>query len=419
MKRKPQTDLLVGLDLGSTKVRVAVAKETFLQNQLRDLQIVGLVEVPSAGIHKGVITSIEETVSSISHALEQTEHLIGVPLEHAWVGISGSQVLSQMSKGVVAVAKADGEIALEDMERAVEAARAVATPLNYEIIHVLPRTYTVDGQTGIKDPSGMTGVRLEVDTQIIEAQTVHLKNITKAVYRTGVDIDDLVFSILAVGDLVTTSRQKDLGVAVVNIGGSTTSLVVYEEGDVIHTAVLPIGGEHVTNDLAIGLRSSIEVAEKAKIQYGDCLSKNIAKKEGVDLRSIGGEVNEEVSLKYIAEIIGARMEEILEKVDQELVNIGRSGLLPAGLIFTGGGAKISGLVDLAKMQLRLPATLGYPLDIMSVSDKINDLAFVTAVGLVNWGANLQKKPGRGASSRSRGVDKVSRQVKSWFQSLIP
>jgi cell division protein FtsA len=265
----------------------------------------------------------------------------------------------------------------------------------------------------------MTGVRLEVDTQIIEAQTAYIKNITKAVYRTGVDIDDLVFSILAAGDLVATSRQKDLGVAVVNIGGSTTSLVVYEEGDVIHTAVLPIGGEHVTNDLAIGLRNS-EVAERVKKEYGECLSKNIDKKENVALRMVGGDTNEEVSRRYIAEIISARMEEILGKIDNELVKIGRSGLLPAGVIFTGGGAKINGLVDLAKMQLRLPATLGYPLDIMSVSEKINDLSFTTAVGLVHWGANMQRKGGRGVGGiGGRSVGKVSEQVRGWFRSLIP
>lgn len=419
LKRKIQTDLITGLDLGSMAVRVAVGKQVALPGDRQELQLVGLIDVPSAGIHKGVIVSIEETVSSISHALEQTEHLLGVPVEHAWVGISGSQIMAQNSRGVVAIAKSDGEIAPEDLERAVEAARAVATPLNYEILHVLPRTFTVDGQTGIKDPIGMTGVRLEIETQIIEAQTPHIKNITKAVYRTGIDIDDLVFSILAVGDLVATSRQKDLGVAVVNIGGATTSLVVYEEGDIIHTTVLSIGGEHVTNDLAIGLRSSIEVAERIKIEYGECATKNLSKKDMVDLSSVGAEVGEKVSCKYIAEIIGARMEEILEKIDRELAKIGRSGLLPAGIIFTGGGAKVAGLVDFAKQQLRLPATLGYPLNILSASEKINDLSFTTAIGLLQWGANLRMKDGRGASARSRGVDRVSQRVRSWFKSLIP
>ena len=204
LKRKAQVELITGLDLGSHSVRLAVGKQTLLPGERENFQIIGLVEVPSEGIHKGVISSIEETVSAISHGLEKMEHLIGVPIEHAWVGVSGLQIVSQNSKGVVAVAKADGEIAAEDLERAIEASRAVATPLNYEILHVIPRMFTVDGQTGIKDPVGMTGVRLEVDTQIIEGQTSHIKNVTKAVYRTGIDIDDLVFSILAVGNTKTS-----------------------------------------------------------------------------------------------------------------------------------------------------------------------------------------------------------------------
>lgn len=411
--------MITGLDLGSTAVRVAVGKQIFLEGERKELQIIGLSEVPSEGIHKGVVTSIEEAVSSISHALEQAEQMIGLPVEHAWVGIAGSHISSQESKGVVAVARSDGEITGEDMERAVEAARAIATPLNYEILHVLPRSFTVDGQTGIKDPIGMTGVRLEVDTKIIQGQTPHLKNVTKVVYRTGVDIDDLVFSILAVGDVVVAPRQKDLGVAVVSIGGSTTSLAVYEEGESIHTAVLPLGGEHVTNDLAIGLKTQIEVAERVKMEYGECLSKNISKKETFNLGEIGAEVNEEVSRKYVAEIIEARLDEILEKIDDEFKKIGRSGLLPAGVVFTGGGAKISGLVDLSKQKLHLPATLGYPLNLFSVSDKVNDLSFTTAVGLVNWGANLYGGKGGGRGLRLRSVEKVSKQVRSWFKSLIP
>jgi len=419
VKKRTQTELITGLDIGSTAVRVAVAKQALLDDGSIDLQIVGLVEVPSEGVHKGVINSIEESVSAVSHALEQVEKVIGVPIDHAWVGMSGGHVTSQESKGVVAVAKSDGEIAEEDLERAVEAARTVATPLNYEILHVLPRSFCVDGQTGIKDPVGMTGVRLEVDTQIIQGLTSHIKNITKAVYRTGIDIDDLVFSILAIADVVVTPRQKDLGVAVVNIGGSTTSLLVFEEGDVIHSAVLPIGSEHITNDLAIGLRTSIEVAERVKVEYGECITKGISKKEMFDLGAVGAEVSEEVSRKYIAEIISARMEEILEKVDEELAGIERSGLLPAGVVLTGGGVRLAGLVDLAKDKLCLPVSLGYPLDMQSVSEKINDLSFTTAVGLVNWGANLQHGSGKRSGFGRRSVDKVSQQVRGWFKSLVP
>ena len=419
VRKKTRVELITGLDIGSTTIRVAVGKLVMEGNDTADLQIVGLVEVPSEGISKGVVSSIEESVSSISNGLEKAERLIGVPVEHAWIGISGPHVTSLKNKGVVAIAKSDGEIEVEDIERAVEAARAIATPLNYEILHVIPRSFTVDGQTGIKDPVGMTGVRLEVDTQIIQGSSSHIKNLTKAVYRTGIDIDDLVMSVLAAGEAVTTPRQRDLGVCVANIGGSTTSVVVYEEGEILHTVVLPIGSEHVTNDLAIGLKSSIEVADRVKKEYGQCVVGGLTKKDAIDLASVGAEVNEEVSRKFVAEIIGARMEEILEKINKELAEVNRSQLLPAGIIFTGGGAKIPGLVDLSKSVLGLPSSLGYPINIKSVSDKINDLSFSTAVGLVKWGANLKQGSGKVSRLRIKSMEKVSEQVRNWFKSLVP
>lgn len=418
-KRKVQSEIITGIDIGSTAVRVAVGKIVNLNNSDSELQILAISEVNSEGVNKGNIASIEESVSAISHALEQAERMVGLPIEHAWVSISGTHINSQESKGVVAIAKSDGEIAEEDLERAVNAAKTVATPLNYEILHVLSKSFCVDGQTGIKDPVGMTGVRLEVDTKIIQGQASNIKNITKTVYRTGIDIDDLVFSILACGEAVVSQRQKDLGVVVVNIGGATTSLVVYEEGDIIHAKVLPVGSEHITNDLAIGLRTSIDVAEKLKIDYGHCVPQDINKKELIDLASVGADIKEEVSLRYVAEIIEARMEEILEKVDFELESIGRSGLLPAGVVFTGGGAKISGLIELAKNKLGLPASLGYSLDISGLSEKVGDLSFTTAVGLVKWGANLQSNFRNSIFKASRNVEKVGNKIKSWFKSLVP
>lgn len=419
-KRKTQSELITGLDIGSTAIRVAIANQVTKTDSRFDLHLIGLVEVPAEGIHKGVVTSIEEAVSSISHALEQAERLVGVPIEHAWVGISGSHIVSQESKGVVAVAKSDGEIAEDDMARAIEAAKAIAPPLNYEVLHVLPRTFVVDGQTGIKDPVGMTGVRLEVDTQIIYGSTSQIKNLTKAVYRAGIDIDDLVLSVLAAGDAVVTARQKELGVAVVNIGGSTTSVLIYEEGDILHAAVLPIGSEHVTNDLAIGLKSPIEVAERVKKEFGMCVAEDVLKKERIDLVNAGGEINEEVSLKYIAEIIQARMEEILEKVEREFIKAGRSHLLPAGVVLTGGGSKVARLIELAKYKLGLPASLGYPLDVRSVSEKVTDLSFASAIGLAKWGAKIHhgNSPSMGGSPR-KNMEKISKRVCGWFRSLVP
>ncbi|HOX60929.1 MAG TPA: cell division protein FtsA [Candidatus Magasanikbacteria bacterium] len=416
-RQKQQIELVTGLDIGSTAVRIALGQVTYSVNNPPELQLIAAVEVPSEGVHRGIVTSIEETVSSVSNTLEQLERLSGVQPEHVWVGISGSQIVSQMNRGVVAVAKSNGEIGPEDVDRVVSAAKNIALPLNYELVHVLPRTYTVDGQTGIKDPIGMTGIRLEVDTQIIMATSAQIKNLTRAIYRTGVDIDDLVLSALAAGDLVATPRQKDLGVAVVNLGGSTTSLIVYEEGDILHSTILPVGSEHITNDLAIGLRTSIDIAEKIKLQYGDCYPAGVNKKDVVDLIDVGNEVSDVVSRKYIAEIINARVEEIMEKIEKELSSIGRNGLLPAGIIYTGGGAKLRGLTELSKDKMRLPASLGFPIDVASATDRINDLAFTTAIGLVRWGANVN--PAGKTVPGLKNFGKVSDQVKKWFKSLVP
>ena len=242
MRAKIREEIITGLDIGSTAVRIAVG-QPMVRADSETMHIVGAAEVPSEGVHKGIVTSIEDTVSSISACLERAERMIGAPIEHVWVGISGSHILSQESKGVIAVSRSDGEITGEDITRAIEAARTVATPINYEILHVLPKNFTVDGQAGIKDPVGMTGVRLEVDAQIIQGVSSQIKNLTRSVYRTGVDIDDLILSILATAEAVVSRRQKELGVCVLNLGGSTTAMAVYEEGDVIHTAVLPIGSD--------------------------------------------------------------------------------------------------------------------------------------------------------------------------------
>lgn len=419
MRKKQKANIVTGLDIGSTAIRIAVGQQSFDNQNMSDVKIIGAVEVPSEGIQKGVITSIDETVSSLTHGLEQIERLIGIPIESTWVGISGMHILSQESRGVVAVAKPQGEITQEDVDRAVEAAKMIAPPLNYEVLHVLPKSYTVDGQEGIRNPVGMTGIRLEVETEIIYGITAHIKNITKAVYRTGVDIDDLVLSILATGELVTTHHQKDLGVAVVDIGGSITSLVIFEGGDIAHTATLPIGSVHITNDLAIGLRTSIDTAERIKIGYAHCIADHFSKRDKIDLSKMGSEESEEVSCRYISEIAGARVSEILEKVDEELRSVNLSGLLPAGVVFTGGGSKIGGLATLSKKILKLPASIGYPINIQSISDKANDISFTGAMGLVAWGTSIFGVRGFKKHSIINETGKIVQKLENVWKSLIP
>lgn len=382
----PQKELVCGLDIGSNTVRLAVTQKITQADEKPN--VVGVISQPAQGINRGVITSIDDAVSSISACLEKAEKIVGIPVEDVWVGISGSHISSQESKGVIAVAKANGEITESDVERAIEAARTVATPPNYEILHVIPKSFTVDGQRGIKDPVGMTGVRLEVDTQIIQGLSSQIKNITKTIYRTGIEIHDIVLSILAASEAVLTARQKQLGCAVVNIGGATSSMAVFEEGDVLQTAILPLGSEHITSDIAIGLRISIDAAESLKLEYGSAVSKGLSRREEIDAGKVNHSDSFFISKKYLSDIIEARVEEIYDKVDAELKKIGRSGMLPAGIVLTGAGAKLPGMVDVAKRALRLPASLGYPLGITPGVDKANDLAFSTAIGLALWGQEL-------------------------------
>ncbi len=389
-----EQETIAGLDIGSTTIRLVVGQKS--QYPDKPVHIIGAAEVEAEGVNRGAISSIEDAVSSISACLDKAERMTGVPIKSAWVGISGSHITSQSSRGVVAVGRSDGEINEEDVERAIEAARTVATPPNYEILHVIPKSFSVDGQIGIKDPVGMTGVRLEVETQIIQALSSQVKNLTKAVYRPGIDIDDLVLSILATAEAVLTGRQKELGVAVVDIGGSTTKMAVFEEGDLVHTAVLPVGSDHITSDIAIGLRIAIDTAEKIKLEYGSAVGSASAKREEINVGELEGGENNYVSKKYIFEIIEARVEEILDKIDTELKKIDRSGKLPAGIVLTGAGSKLNGLVEVVKKTLRLPATIGKPVGVTSAIDKVNDPGFATAVGLVLWGNQLEGRNSGGS-----------------------
>ncbi len=428
MPRSRQDNLVAGLDIGSAFVRMAVG-QVFTREETHEaeqLHILGLAEVSSQGVHRGIINSIEDVVSAVSECLEQTERMVGVPLDSVWVGVSGLHIMVQKSHGVVAVSKPEGEIGEEDVARAVEASRSIATPLNYEVLHVLPKSFSIDGQSGIKDPVGMTGIRLEVDTQIILGSAAQIKNLTKAIYRAGLEIDDLVLSIIAAAEAVITPRQKELGVVVVNLGASTTSLVAYEEGEILHTAIIPLGSEHITNDIAIGLRTSIDIAEAVKIAHGNCAPDAVFKRDQLDLYEVGAPEHELIKKEYLHDIIQARAEEILRKINAELTALQRSGLLPAGVVFTGAGAKLGGLIDLSKKILRLPSTLGYPLGLGSVTDKINDLGFSSAVGLVKWGSMMGETIGRKNGVRRSGLSSVrkvggalSQQLKKMMKSLIP
>ena len=420
MKSSP---LLTGLDIGSSAIRIAVGQPHLRERGAPpDLVILTAVEVPSQGISRGSVTSIDDAVASISKCLETAERMMGQPITDVCAGISGTHILAQESKGVVGVARSDGEIREEDVDRAIEAARTVALPLNHELLHVLPRRFTVDGQRGVKDPIGMTGIRLEVDTLIVEGQTSQVRNVSRAVYRTGLQIQDFVFSLLATGEAVLSAKQKELGSAVVTIGAQTTGVIVYEEGDVVHLAVLPIGADHITSDIAIALRTSLDIAEKIKRRYGTARKGDFERGRKIRVDEFGALGDEQCTHQFLGEVIRARAEEIFEKVDREFAKIDRSGLLPAGVFLAGGGAKLPGMIEAAKDCLRLSVSEGNALGISSAVEQVNDIAFAPALSLVKWLTDLNVASGRGVRHpmmNLQGVGKVADWVRSWVRGLIP
>ncbi len=423
-------DLLIGLDLGSSHIRFAVGQVSQTPERGLSLSIVGAVEAPAQGMTKGVVTALEDAVASMSSALETTERQVGVPLEEAIVGIGGTHISVVSAKGVVGVSRADGEIRAEDVDRVLEEAKSAVNPANHEILHVLSHGFTVDGQPGVKDPVGMHGIRLEASAHLVVGLAGNVRNMTKAVFRTGLDISTLAFGPLASAEAVTTAREREVGVCVVNIGAATTSVVIYEEGNLIHASVLPLGADHITSDVAIGLRSSLPVAEAVKRDRGSALPESIGRHDEINLRDYGADGDEAASVRFIADIIDARVVELFEKVEQELRTADRSGLLPAGVVLTGGGAKLHGMVDVAKQSLRLPAAIGAATHIASSMPELaHDPAFSTAVGLVQMGFDELRSDGdrRGpAASASRlfssggaMMGKASGMMKKVFKSFIP
>ena len=419
-----KSDIIVGIDVGSSKIRTVIV-QAFPDEEMP--RVVGVGIVPSTGLRRGVITDLEEAMRSINDSVEQAERNSGITVDRAIVSIGGNHITSQNSKGVIAIGRADGEVEESDIERVIDAAQAISVPPNKEIIHIIPKNYSLDDQKNIKDPLGMNGVRLEVDAMIIEGATPFIKNLAKCFEQLKIDVDDFILAPLAAAKATLTKRQKELGVVLVDIGGGTTSIAVYEENELLHTAIIPVGGSHITNDIAIGLRTSIDIAEKVKIEYGSALTREIGKKEDINLAEI--DKNEEgiVSRYHVAEIIEARLEEIFNLVNKELKNIGKEKLLPAGVILTGGTAKLSGSVDLAKDILGLPAQTGFPIPLGGLVDKVDEPSFVTAVGLVIWGFENSIGSRKGGNLlKNRFVGKISDSVggslgkmKKWVGKFLP
>lgn len=406
--------IITGLDIGSHSVKTVIAKKIGKDERL---QIIGVGVAPSLGVRKGVIVDIDEAIESIKSSIGEAERLAGVAVREVAANLDGAHITSKISKGVVAVSRADQEISSEDISRVMSAAEAVSLPLNKDILHVLPQEFIIDGERDIKDPLGMHGVRLELNALIVECSTPVLKNIGKCIDNAGFGVENIVLSPIAAAYSALSKRQKEIGVMALDIGSATTGIVVYEDGNIVHAQVLPVGSGHITNDIAIGLRTDIDTAERIKLEYGACLSEDISKKDMIDLAKIGGSGRAQASKKEVSEIIEARLEEIFDLTNKELKKIGKQGLLPAGVVLLGGGAKLPGIVELAKKCLKLPVQMGAPTEINGLAEYINDPFYATAVGLIKWTNDSFGMESRGAARKS-GFGILAK-IKRMISALMP
>lgn len=409
---KDNTNILVGIDIGTTKVAITIGR---VDEGL--INIIGFSRVANAGMRKGIITDIEDAVSALTSAIEEAERIAGTPINSAFVSIGGAHISSTISKGVVAVSRSDREITNLDINRVLEAAQTVALPPNREIIHVIPKYFTVDGQEGIADPINMSGVRLEVEAVVVGGATNAIKNLAKCLSQADVNVEGMVYSPLAAAQVLINKKQKEIGVVLVDIGASTTSMAVFENGDILHCMVLPIGSMQITSDIAIGLRTSLEIAEKVKINYGSAMPENISESETINLANFDPQDAQKVERKYVCEIIHARVMEIFSMIRDELRKVGKDGMLPAGIVFTGGGSNLEDLVTLAKEELRLPAQIGLPLFEMSgMVDKIDPSIYSTSTGLILYGLeNQSTTTNTNRIDASNLIDKA----KGFFTQFLP
>lgn len=384
------------LDIGTTKTCALIA-ESVGDDALR---VLGVGVVPSRGMRKGVVTDVKEAAQAIAQAVEQAERVAGLSVEGMYVGIAGAHIQSSNSRGIAPIRGSHG-VTQDDVQRAMEAAEAIAVPVNRDIVHSIPRGYTLDGQDGIKDPIGMVGHRLEIEAHIVTGAAASIQNLIRAVEQAGVKAIDLVLEPIAAGGTVLTSAEREMGVVLVDIGGGTTDIAVFIDGSVWHTIVLPTGGAHVTNDLAIGLRAPFDAAEEMKLQYGHVDPFVIDEDEVIELAAFGEEGKSTVSRRHMIEIIRARVEEILRLVLVEVKRSGYDNLLPAGVVLSGGAAQLPGMTAFAHDILNLPVRLGAPEELDGFADRVSTPAFAATVGLAKWGLAHADEAVKGASRKAR------------------
>jgi cell division protein FtsA len=403
----------VGLDIGTTKISCIIADV----NGSGEPRVVGVGNAPSEGLRRGVVVDLEKTVASIQRAVEEAERMAGVEVKGVHAGIAGDHIRSINSRGVIAVSRRDNEIGRADVDRVVEAAKAIAIPMDREIIHVIPQEFLVDDQDGIKDPVGMSGVRLEAEVHIITGAVTSAKNICRSIQRAGLRVNDLVLEPLASSHAVLGADERDLGVVLLDLGGGTTDVAVFFEGSIRHTAIVPLGGANVTNDIAIGLRTPIDKAEQIKIQHGSALASRVSPDERVVVPGVGGRADREISRHVLASMIEPRVEEIFLLANKEVKKNHFAELLGGGVVLTGGTSLMPGIVDLAEQVFEMPVRLGVPQGLGGLSVHVADPRFATGVGLVLHAVHGEADPGR---RRSAGERPPSGRfdLRRWFSDLF-
>jgi len=408
------SSIVVGLDIGTTKICAIIAEV----NGNRAVDIIGIGTSPSKGLRKGVVVNIDVTVESIRRAIAEAELMAGVKAGAAFVGIAGGHIKGINSRGVIAISGKDHEVTPQDVERVVDAAKAVALPVDREVIHILPQEFLIDGQGGIKEPVGMSGVRLEAEVHIVTGAVTSAQNIIKCAHRAGLEVQDIVLQQLASSEATLAQDEKDLGVVLVDIGGGTSDIAVFVEGSIYHTAVLSLGGDHVTNDIAIGLRTPAHEAEAIKKKYGCALASLVKQDETIEVPSVGGRRPRILSRQTLCEIIQPRIEEIFGLVEREIHRAGYGSQVAGGVVVTGGSSIMEGVPELAEQIFDLPVRRGLPAGVGGLTDVVASPIYATGVGLVLYGGEHRHQRRFNKVTDRNIFDRVVARMREWFDELF-
>ncbi len=407
MNKIPEKNLIVGLDIGTSKV-VAIVGEF---NDGDSIDIIGIGSHPSKGLKKGVVVNIESTVQSIQRAIEEAELMAGCQIHSAYTGIAGSHIRSMNSHGIVAIR--DNEVTPADIERVIDAAKAVAIPADQKILHILPQEFIIDNQEGIREPVGMSGVRLEAKVHMVTGSVSAAQNITKCVRRCGLETDDIILEQLASSYSILTEDEKDLGVCLVDIGGGTTDIAVFTEGAIRHTAVIPIAGDQVTNDIAVALRTPTQYAEDIKVKYACALRQLTNLEDTIEVPGVGDREPRRLSRQTLAEVVEPRYEELFTLIQAELRRSGFEDIIAAGIVLTGGSSKMEGLIELAEEVFHMPVRLGVPQNVSGLADVVRNPIYATGVGLLQYGKQ-QHQSGSTDTNVAGNFNSIWTRMKRWF-----